>query len=177
MPTFKDAAGRDWIVAFDGLLLKELRDNKKIDLADVMQATYLKLERDPSTLVDALSFVCGDQIKAAGITPRQFSTALVGKALDDSLAAVWGAAELFFQPKLWSALVSRCAQERAALDQYQKMQPMLLMFNQPEMPAELREQVWAMLGETMRTLGLQNSAPVESSASGQEIIPSTSVTS
>ena len=177
MPQFTDCNQRTWTVAFDGLLLKELRDAQGIDLADVVSSVYLQLERDPALLTQALAFLCREQLAAQRLSPAEFSKGLIGRHLDEAFAALWGAAEVFFPQKLWSALSLRLSQERTALEEYARMQPMLLMFNQKEMPPELKEQVWAMLGEVLRTFGLRTSPAAGPSASGPASTPPTSASS
>jgi len=173
MTQFTDTAARTWTVALDGLLLNELRDTLHIDLADVLSATYVQLERDPALLTKALAFLCREQLASQKVTASEFSKALIGRHLDEAFTALWGAAELFFPAKLFAALSSRLNDERTAMDEYLKMRPMLLMFNQPEVPPDLREQVWSMLGDVMRTLGLQSSPGAAPSVSGPASTPPT----
>jgi hypothetical protein len=111
MPTFHDTAGREWSIKFDGLLLRELRDEHKINLADLGGVDYARIEADAAALVESLCCLCGEQIKAAGLTSRQFAAAITGDALDAGLQAIWEAAQQFFPLGKWSVLESNYAQQ------------------------------------------------------------------
>ena len=169
MPQFTDCNQRTWTVAFDGLSLIELRETHKIDLADVLSATYVQLERDPALLTQSLAFLCRHQIKEAGITPGQFSKALIGSHLEQAFAALWGAAEAFFPPKLWSVLSSRCEQEKKASETRQQMKVLGLL---EDLPPELRDQLYAEIGKSL-PIALPTSTAGEVSASGQASTPPT----
>lgn len=106
MATFKDANGRDWSIKFDGLLLKELRDEHGINLGDLSGADYARIETDAAALVESLVCLCSEEIKAAGLSPKQFAAALTGEALDAGLKAIWGAAQGFFPKARLSGLES-----------------------------------------------------------------------
>src|SRR5688500_792178 len=112
MPSFQDATGREWHVAFDGLSLKSLRDAHGTDLADVLDAVYMQLERDPALLTTALAHLCREQLAKEQLSPEQFARSLRGRVLEDAFAAVWGAAEGFFPPKLWSVLCTLYEQQK-----------------------------------------------------------------
>ena len=175
--TFVDSAGCRWTVSLDGLTLKALRDAHQIDLADVAGAVYVQLERDPALLTQALAFLCADQMKEAapgGLTAAQFSKRLVGQHLEQAFAALWGAAELFFPPKLWSALSSRSCQEKQVLEVRQKMQLLGLL----DLPPELREELYGELGRMMHTsIGSLSLPAAPSAASGPEGTPPTPASS
>lgn len=174
MPQFTDTAGRTWTVAFDGLLLKELRDAQGIDLADVVSSVYLQLERDPALLTQALAFLCREQLAAQKLSPAEFSKSLIGRHLDEAFAALWGAAEVFFPAKLWSALASRCNQERQVQEVRQKMQLLGLL----DLPEELRNELYAELGKKMgSSIDSQILAAGSSAAPGPGDIPPTSASS
>jgi hypothetical protein len=174
MPTFKDSAGHEWQVAFDGLLLNSLRAEHGIDLADVLAAQYVQLERDPGLLTTALAHLCGEQLKAKNISPQQFSKAMFGPALEQGFAALWGAAEGFFPPKLWSALSSLYAQEKKQETLRQQMKQLGLL---NEMPAEIRDGIYAQIGKTLPTFSSLISSGGVPSASGPEATPPTAASS
>src|SRR5436190_22887357 len=111
MPVFKDTNSREWSIRFDGVLLKELREAHKINLADIGGASYALLHNDPSALTTAVCFLCADQLETAKLTPKQLAIALYGEAIDDAWAAIWEAAKVFFPPRLLSVLQLRFAQQ------------------------------------------------------------------
>jgi hypothetical protein len=150
MQSFTDSAGRPWTIRFDGLLLGALRDERGINLADVSGADYIRLESDAAVLTRAICFLCADQINAAGITDKQFASAFTGESQEAAIAAIWGAAKVFFRPKHLSALVSNCEQQKAAQKQWDEIRPMLSMLNQPDMPESLRLGIMEALKEQMQ---------------------------
>ena len=161
MPSFKDSSDREWIIRFDGLLLDDLRNERQINLADISGADYLRIETDVGALTRAVCFLCADQFKKEGITDRQFAASFIGESQENAIAAIWGAAKVFFRPKLWSALQSNCAQQRTAQEQWAAMRPMLAMLNQPDMPQSLQTGIMEALKEMMQgmsTTDLQNLA-------------------
>jgi hypothetical protein len=174
MSQFTDTSGRTWTLALDGLALKDLRDQLQIDLADVVNASYVQLERDPALLTAALAHLLTDQIKAAGITPRQFSAAMIGRHLDEAFAALWGAAEAFFPAKLWSVLSS-------LYDQQKREETVRLQIKQlgllNDMPQEIRDSIYAQIGKSLPNIGSLISAGAVPSASGLASTPSTVATS
>ena len=161
-------------VALDGLLLKSLRDEHAIDLADVLNATYVELERDPALLTTALAHLCAEQLKQAGLTREQFSRAVVGKALEDGFAALWGAAENFFPPKLWSVLSSLYSQQQKETDARLLLKSLSLL---SDMPPEIRESIYAEIGKSLPNISSLISRAAAGSASGQEGTPPSAATS
>ena len=153
MPAFKDSHDRQWTISLDGITLKELRDTHKIDLSDVVGSVYSQLKRDPATLTTAIAFLCADQIRDANLTPKKFSAAINGVVIDDAFNALWDAAKLFFPPSLWSVLSMRLEQEQATQTEWIKMKPWVTMLNQPEIPTEIKEQIFAMIGNALPNFG------------------------
>lgn len=149
MPTFRDSADREWSIKFDGLLLDELRESRGINLADVSGADYGRIENDAGVLTKAVCFLLAEQFKVLPITEKQFAASFTGEAQETALAAIWGAAKVFFRPKQWSALQSNYDQQRQAQEQWAAMRPMLLMLNQPDMPESLKLGIMEALKETM----------------------------
>lgn len=96
MPTFTDTNGRSWSVKFDGLLLKTLRDEHGINLGDLSGADYARIETDAAALVEALVCLCAEEMKVAGLSPKQLAAALTGESLEAGLKAIWEAAKQFF---------------------------------------------------------------------------------
>lgn len=159
MPSFKDINSRVWKIDFDGLLLSDLRTEHKIDLADVTAETYVKLERDDALLTVALCFLCGEQIKDAKLTAKEFAGLLRGQVLADAMAAIWEAAKLFFRPKVWSALQSAYNQRQEAQEKWDTLRPAMAMLNQPDMPEAMKQAVLATITDqmqSMRSTDLQN---------------------
>lgn len=175
MPSFRDAMGREWLVQFDGITLKELRDAHKIDLSDVVGSIYSQLKRDPALLTVALAFLCADKIKDAKLTAKEFAASIKGTVIDDAFAALWGAAEGFFPPKHLSVLSSRLEEETKMQDGWAQIKPLMGMLSQPEVPSEIREQVWVLMAKMFPTDLSSLMGGV--SATGPEGTPPTAATS
>jgi len=176
MPAFKDSHDRQWTVSLDGITLKELRDAHKIDLSDVVDSVYSQLKRDPALLTVAVAYLCSDQIRDANLTPKKFAAGINGIVIDDAFNALWGAAKLFFPPSLWSVLSMRLEHEEKTQAEWVKMKPWVAMLNQPEVPTEIKEQIFAMLGNALPSF--DSSSPMESpSATGQGDTPPSAATS
>lgn len=160
MPSFRDAAGREWAIRFDGLLLGSLRDEHKIDLADVTAGEYVRLENDAASLVRAVCHLCRDQLAAQRLTASQLAEQIVGQAIDDAFAAVWSAAQLFFPPRRLSELQSSFTTAKDAASNWAKVGPMVKLLDQ--LPADMRDTVMESVAEQMEAMssGSPNSAPL-----------------
>lgn len=176
MPAFNDNAGRDWIIRFDGVTLGELRDSLGIDLADITGETYLKLETDQASLVRVICFLCRDQLAGNAVTPAQLSNLLCGEVAEAAMQAIWGAAKVFFRPKLLSALECAYKTRKAMADQWAEMAPAMAMLNQPDLPEAMRAAVMESLAMRMNALSGNSQASEESqSATGPAATLSTPV--
>lgn len=174
MPTFKDLAGREWTIRFDGLLLDELRTERGIDLTDLIGSVYVTLEHDAALLTRALCFLCRDEIEKASLTPRQFAANIAGAVLDSAFAAILQAAQDFFPPRQWSGMHSRYCQQTTMLGEWVQAQPILAVLNRPEVSPSLREAMLRELASSLRpattptTTASSNSAAAES-ATGRAV--------
>lgn len=164
MTTF-NALNRDWSIRFDGLLLDELRSAHGIDLADVTGETYVKLESDQATLTKAVCFLCREQLEQHKLDARALAGSLVGETAEAALQAIWGAAKVFFRPKLWSVLESACAQRKMMAE----LRPLLETIE--TLPAGMREAAMDQL--TAKLSGSLPASQEPSSASGPAVTPST----
>jgi hypothetical protein len=142
VPTFTDAAGREWTIQFDGLLLANLREAHKIDLADITGDTYERLYCDQSLLTVAIAFLCGEQLQSHGIAASQLSKSIYGEAAERAWDALWRAAKVFFRPKLWSVLEPALTQRIRLAEQWPAMAPLVRLMGQ-EIPEGMREVIAA----------------------------------
>ena len=161
MPTFA-ALNRDWSIRFDGLLLGELRDQTGIDLADVMGESWLKIETDQATMTRAVCFLCSEQLGA--ITAKQLAEAICGETAEQVSQALWGAAKVFFRPRLMSALESALEKRRAMAEVLEAMRLL------DSLPEAMRE--GALMELTAKMSGALQPSPELPSASGQAATPS-----
>jgi hypothetical protein len=166
MPSFTDTNNREWTIRFDGITLGELRDAHAIDLADIGGESYLKIETDQASLTKAVCFLCRDQLKS--LTAKDLADALTGQAAEDALQAIWGAAKVFFRPKLWSALQSAYKQRQETQEQWDQIRPMMALLNDPMMPEAIRATVTEQLATMMLSMSSTDSQTSEehSSATG-----------
>jgi hypothetical protein len=94
--------------------------------------------------------------------------ALTGQAAEDALQAIWGAAKVFFRPKLWSALQSAYKQRQETAEQWEQIRPMMALLNDPMMPEAIRATVTEQLATMMLSMSSTDSQTSEehSSATG-----------
>jgi len=171
MSSFKDSAGRDWNLRFDGILLADLRRALGINLADLTGADYLTLDRDQALLALVVAHLVKDQLAAHRVTREQFAADLVGQSLEDAQAALWEAAKVFFPPRRLSELQSSYATLRG---QWEAMGPTLLLLGQPGVPAMMGD---ALARSMMTHVSTSENSKASSSAIGQAATPSNAATS
>ena len=162
MTRFTDNAGAEWSISLDGFTLGELRDAKKIDLADPAGLDYARCERDPSTLVASLAIICADDRKQLNLSERDFAKRLTGEVLEKAWEALWGAAKVFFPPRLWSALESNLETHR----QMDAIRPMMAALDQPGVSETMRETVMNEVANMLRS-GVSSALETLKSAPGQ----------
>lgn len=171
--------GRSWQVELDGPLMGEVRDQAKVDLADLSGNGYLRIETDAPTLVATLKILCRAAITSVGITPDQFAKSIRKDALTDAAAAVIAAAADFFPTKTWSEMLSRCESARKMRTEFSGLIPMLAMLEEPGVPERLKDAVMAVIGEQLKMAGATSAgAPslAVASAIGSTGMPSTPAT-
>lgn len=166
MHDFIDSDATKWDVALDGLLLEELRVRGVIDL--VQDGLYFAEERE-DVLLKALLILCRDQREERKITEKQFAKRIIGEVHDKAIAAVRGAAELFFRPSRWFEIQSRSQKRKEADSQYREIAPMLEMLNRPDMPAAMREAVMTVISQKIEAATSLQSSENNPSASGQAL--------
>ena len=181
MASFTDVMGRSWQVELDGPLMGEIRDQAKVDLADLSGNGYLKIENDAPSLVAVLKIICRDAIArhSPPLTPEQFGKQIRKDALIDAAAAVLAAAADFFPTNKWSETLSRCESARKMRMDLSPVIPMLSVLDEPGMPSRLKDAVMEAIGEHVRQLGGSSAGAqslVAASVTGSTEIPSTPAT-
>lgn len=168
MPSSFTALNRDWLIRFDGLLLADLRDTHGLDLANIGGGAWLKMELDQSALTTAVCFLCREQLGA--VTVKQLAESLCSETAEQALQAMWGAAKVFFRPKLWSALESACAQRRQVAELMEQLAPLAALTDNQNTPQELRDSVMGQMTLMMEAMLGSSPASEESpSATGQAV--------
>jgi hypothetical protein len=90
--SFKDNAGREWIVEFNVTTLKRVRTRLGVNLANLIGdnfAEFVRVVGDPMLLCDVLFVLCEGQ--HAGVTDIDFGRAMAGDVISESATAMYGA--------------------------------------------------------------------------------------
>ena len=90
VPTFRDAAGREWLVSIDVAKVKAVRDRTGVHLGRLLDdnlAKYQEVMSDPVTLIDVLYVLCAEQAEKAGVTDEQFGRAMGGDTIEHAATA------------------------------------------------------------------------------------------
>lgn len=134
MPTFKDQNNRDWVIALDGPLIREVRASS-LKLDPISGDTYERVAGDPLLLGDLLAILCRSQFAAHGISPDDFAKCIRGDVCDAALKAYLDAI-LDFSPssqrEILRATAARVEQVRA-----RGMEMILEKINSPEFEDKL----------------------------------------
>lgn len=96
MATFRDSNGKEWVVCLDAPTIRAVRQECKLDLADLEGKAYGRMVDDPVLLVDVLWIICRRQAQEAGVTDEQFGRALIGDAIERATAAMLESIADFF---------------------------------------------------------------------------------
>lgn len=95
--TFRDVAGRDWILALTVGDLKRLRKDLGVDLLEAARGDLLsRLADDPVLLADVLAVLLAPERDAMGLSADDFRARLRGSVFDDAGACLVRALLDFF---------------------------------------------------------------------------------
>lgn len=108
MKTFKDNAGRTWLVAINVNAVKRCRALVGVDLYGLVDDGFqglAKLLGDPVQLVDVLYVLCRDEAEKVGVTDEDFGRAMAGDAIEAASNAFLEELTGFFpDPRVRAAL-------------------------------------------------------------------------
>lgn len=114
MHPFKDAAGREWLVAINVNQVKAVRAaGIGVDLLALTQDSCKGLGEllgDPCRLVDTLYVLCREQCGAKSVTDKQFGELMLGETLEHAAAAFLGALTDFFPERAKRAALKKMRQ-------------------------------------------------------------------
>lgn len=99
MPAFKDANGREWLVALDAPTIADVRQELKFDLAPPDGDPFKGLMADVVLRVNVLYVICREQCQKLNVTDREFGRALNGDAIASATEALVEAIGLFSHPR------------------------------------------------------------------------------
>jgi hypothetical protein len=99
MRTFKDNAGRSWVVVINVDTIRRVRALVQVDLLKVLDGELVqKLAGDPVLLCDVLYAVLKPEADAQNISDVDFGRAMAGDAIEHATQAFLDAIADFFPP-------------------------------------------------------------------------------
>lgn len=137
MTKFADAKQREWTLEVTTGVIKRVRADLKIDLADPSQATMDRLADDPVLLVDLLWLMCADQAKGRDVSAEDFGRALVGDPIEVAVSALLEAIVDFFPGR--RRLLLREANAKALSVREKATDLALAKLNDPALEARFQE--------------------------------------
>jgi hypothetical protein len=118
MPTFRDSLDRPWTIEITFLEVKKLRAELQLDVLAMFEQDsnlFERLSRDTILLVDVVSVLLSDQIRAKEMDEREFAKGLLGDGLQNATNALVEAL-LAFSPPLKRGML------KAVWEQQQKLE-------------------------------------------------------
>lgn len=117
---FTDKHNREWDLALNAPVLRDIRETYKINLTALDSDPLNQLEANPELLVDVLYLICKDQADAISVTSRDFGKGLK-PSLDEPIQALVNAIVNFFpagkRSAVQSALIAQQKASNKALEQ------------------------------------------------------------
>lgn len=107
MATFKDKAGREWVVVIDTWQIRQVRERVGFEIGKILDENMRRWKEltDPVLLGSILFVLCHEQAEKAGVTERQFHEGLAGDPLDEAYEA-FKKAYLDFSPSRLRTLLA-----------------------------------------------------------------------
>jgi hypothetical protein len=120
--SFKDNAGREWIVEFNVTTLKRVRTRLGVNLANLIGDNFAEFTRvvsDPMLLCDVLFVLCEDQ--HAGVSDLDFGRAMAGDVITAAANAMY-AAMVDFSPSQLRETLTQLAKKGTAVQSLAKQE-------------------------------------------------------
>lgn len=116
MRTFKDRAGREWVVEINVGTVKRVRSLLAVNLLDAVGGQLLEtLAGDPEQLCNVIYAILKPQADAKGVTDQQFGESMAGDAIAAATDALLEElADFFPQPR--RGLLQNAIQKMKTLD-------------------------------------------------------------
>ena len=117
MATFKDTAGREWMVAIDAPSIMRIREtcDPQFMLNDANENnTYSRMQEDPVVLCRVLFELCLKQRQERDISEEAFYLGIIGDVIDDATAALLKAI-LSFSPRRTRELLEAFADKETRI--------------------------------------------------------------
>jgi hypothetical protein len=118
MPTFRDSLDRPWTIEITFLEVKKLRSELQLDVLAMFEQEsnlFERLSRDTILLVDVVSVLLSDQIRAKEMDEREFARGLVGEGLQNAIDALVEAL-LSFSPPLKRGMLKEVWSQQQKLE-------------------------------------------------------------
>jgi hypothetical protein len=90
MKSFKDNAGRTWVLSIHVAAVKKVRALAGVDLYSLVDDRFqglAKLLNDPVSLVDVIYVLCRDEAEKLGVSDEDFGCAMAGDAIEHAARA------------------------------------------------------------------------------------------
>ncbi len=119
--TFRDGAGREWLVEIHAWGIKQVRQRTGVNLGTLHQNGFAPLGEllgDVEKFVDVLYVLCAEQAEKRGVSDEQFGRSITGDAGEDAANAFMGAYELFCpadRRAVFRALIGKNAEVKGAI--------------------------------------------------------------
>ena len=163
---FRDSAGAEWRIEFDAFSLEDINSELQIDLGDLTAGGWHKLATHSPTVAKVMAVLLRDEIKAQGLTDRQFAKRITGDAIDRARAALEAAAANFFPASEWSSIQSNLTKRKETTDfrqQWTTIAPILTAIE--SMPLEMRQGAMEEIRNQMAAGIRTGSAPLAANGS------------
>lgn len=98
MASFKDAAGREWLLKITAPVILQVRAECDPDFLlekGDQENTYDRLRRDPVLLCRVMYVLCSKQRLENGLSEEQFYLGIIGDAIDEATRALHEAIQFF----------------------------------------------------------------------------------
>lgn len=112
--TFRDSAGREWLVEINVWQLRRVRQSAGVELGKMPLEKLADLTADPEKFVDVLYALVKDQADKAGVSDSDFGRGLGGDGLESAVLAFWRA-YAFFSPSQTRKLLLGLADRAEAM--------------------------------------------------------------
>lgn len=113
MPSFKDAAGREWLVKLSGPRIDEVNKATGVNLVSLSDPVFPKFAEDMSLIPRCLWLICRKQAMQSNVDAEQFGEAVAGDCLEQAVSALTEAILDFFPQSTRDTLRALSRQDAA----------------------------------------------------------------
>jgi hypothetical protein len=118
IPTFTDAAGREWRLVLNLGMARRIRDELGVDFGQWSAGTpWLKMATDPFLFGAVLYSMCESQAQRMDVTPEEFGEAITGEVAEAARQALDEAVVLFSPAPMRPAMQKMLTGAKQTLEQ------------------------------------------------------------